>query len=522
MAAGFLAYSDSFLGAFVLDEWSHLIVRDHLHHLWPIWKVVAGTTRPVVDLTLAVNYALGGLHPFGYHLVNLAIHLAAGMVLFGVIRRTLKSSRLGPRYGEVASGLAGVTAALWVVHPLNTQAVTYVIQRAESLMGLFYLSVLYCFVRESEKPTGIWGFRAVIFCTLGMATKPMMATAPPLLLLYDRFLLSNSWKQVWEERRKIHAGLITTLLVLAIILATSQQEYRHTAGFTQQKVSPFSYALTQPGVILHYLRLSLWPHPLVFDYEWPVVKALRDALLPGLAVGGLLGLTVWTLASGWPAGFLGVWFFGVLAPSSSFIPIADCAFEYRMYLPLIAVVVGLVVGGYEVLKKAAGWGKPAQLCAKGAIILWVGIFSGMTFRRNLDYRSDVTLWRDTIRKRPYAVRAHNNLGAALGRAGNPKEAKKEFEEALRILPNDVEALTNLGRVSGTLGNLEEAKETFEQVLKIQPGNAEAHFNLGVALAKLGKLEEAKREFEETLKIQPNHPQAHASLELALEMLRKPK
>src|SRR5437667_9849284 len=180
LAATALAYSNSFSGPFIFDDltWIPEIPENpHIRH--------PGTGRPLVCLTLALNYALSGLEPWSYHAVNLAIHASAALVLFAIVRRTLQGPRLRNRLGAHANGLAGAVAVLWAVHPLQTESVTYIIQRAESLMGLFLLLTLYCVIRGYHSPRRSgWYSTAVICCALGMGSKEGVVFAPVIVLLY--------------------------------------------------------------------------------------------------------------------------------------------------------------------------------------------------------------------------------------------------------------------------------------------------------------------------------------------------
>ena len=522
VAAGFLAYGNSLWGPFVFDDRLHLVDEPTLHQPWLIGRLLMNSFRPVSDFTLAVNYALGGPNAFGYHLVNVAIHLTAACVLFGVLRRTFLSYRLKERYGKGASSLAGAVALLWVVHPLNTQAVTYVIQRAESLMSLFYLSTLYCVIRAATGPKNtFWRTGAILCCGLGLGTKTVMVTAPLMVFLYDRLFLAGSWKESLRQRGALYLGLLFSYMVLLWTWVPFSRTNEISVGFQVPGITPLSYLLTQFTVIPHYLKLSFWPQPLVFDYNWPVLREAGAALLPGLVVGSLVGSTLFALRRGWPAGFLGAWFFGILIPTSSFFPLADCAFEHRMYLPLTAVGVGVVVAGYEVLKRVFGsWGMPARAVAVGMLLLGTGVFSGMTIRRHLDYKSEVILWQDTIRKRPENWRAHHNLGRALEREKRLEEAVPSYRQATRIKPDFVQAYNSLGAVLAQQGKKEEAIESYRRALGIDPNVASVHNNLGAVLGQMGRVEEASKEFEEAIRIEPDNANYRRNLATALEMLGK--
>jgi hypothetical protein len=365
------------------------------------------------------------------------MHLLAGLTLLGLVRHMLDSDRFPRQPVRAARWLAAAVATIWVVHPLQTEAVTYIIHRAESLMGLFLLLTLYSVIRGARSPhPRAWYAAAVGACLLGMGSKEVMVAAPILVLLYDRLFLAASFKDIVRRRWPLYVGLATTWLVLGALLATRRQaeDWELLPGITAWR-----YAITQPAVIMHYLRLALWPHPLVLDYAWHPVDTL-SAALPWLApVLGLLAATLWALYRQSWLGFWGAWFFLILAPSSTILPIADLAFEHRMYLPLAAVVVVAIVGGYGVLEALfTRWGTPEHLrrwTEAVPVILAVAILGSMTVLRNEDYRSQLAMWSDVVAKRPDNARAHNNLGSALFKRGRPDEAIAQYREAVRLKPD---------------------------------------------------------------------------------------
>src|SRR5579859_6195074 len=228
--AGFLAYSNSLSGPFVFDDLNSISENRTIRHLWPPWNAFSpshgtGSTvegRPILNFTFAVNYALGGTMPRGYHAVNLVIHILAGLTLFGIARRTLLQPVVAKWFETEATPLALAIAVIWMVHPLATAAVTYVVQRAESLMGLFYLLTMYCAIRgaESEKK-GPWYALSVTACLLGMATKEVMVYAPLMVLLYDRTFITGSFSQAWKQRRQLYVGLASTWAVLGYLVMTT-------------------------------------------------------------------------------------------------------------------------------------------------------------------------------------------------------------------------------------------------------------------------------------------------------------
>jgi len=525
VAAGVLAYCNSFTGPFIFDDVLSIRMNPTIRHLWPIWQtlspphVTGGITvegRPLINLSLAVNYALGGYNVWGYHAFNLIVHILAGLTLLGIVRRTLLQPSLRERFGGAANGLALAVAVLWTVHPLQTESVTYVIQRTESMMGLFYLLTLYCFIRGIEagrqRP---WYGLCVAACALGMACKEVMISAPVMVLLYDRAFVSESFRDAWRRRWPLYLGLASTWVVLGLDMAHGQLPAT-TSHAERLGISWSQYLAAQPAVILHYLRLSVWPHPLCFDYcGLPVAKIWMSTLPAVVVVAVLLGASVWAWTSkasplgiGPACGFVGAWFFLILAPSSSVIPLDSPAYEHRMYLPLAAVIVTGVIGIWALAPLRAALAGRRGVAAVTVLAIGLGF---LTWRRNQDYRSELAIWQDTVAKRPDNPRAHDSLGAALYHMGQVTEAITQLREALRISPGYAEAHYNLGVALVMLSQTPEAVSHWEQALRLQPTYPEAHNNLGLALWRMGRV----GHYQEALKMRPDFAEAHCNLGDAL-------
>ena len=513
MAAGLAAYHNSFSVPFVFDDIPAIVENASIRKLWPLGEVLAPGThggvttsgRPVVNLSLALNYALSGSAVWSYHAVNLAIHLVAGLALFGLVRRTLLTPGLRDRFGSAALPLAFFTAALWLLHPLQTESVTYVVQRAESLVGMFYLLTLYCFVRGAG-PGGRprWMLGAAVSCLFGMATKEVMVSAPLIVLLYDRTFLSGTFRAAWAARARWHGALAATWVLLALLVMGTAGR-GGTAGFGTA-VSSWSYALTQCRAITTYLGLSLWPHPLVFDYGLGTVRELTTVLPQALLVLVLLATTLVLIVRRPAAGFLGAFFFAVLAPSSSFVPVVTQTMaEHRMYLPLAAVITALVLAAHV-------WAGGRSLWFWGGVAL-VGL--GATVARNQDYRSNLAIWADTAAKSPGNARAHNNLGQALFRSGRIQDSVTSYREALRLQPNYPETHYNLGVSLAQLGALPEAIGHYEAALRLQPDYPAAHNNFANTLVRADRVPEALRHYETAVRLDPAFAEAHGNLGNAL-------
>ncbi|MCP4591963.1 MAG: tetratricopeptide repeat protein [bacterium] len=519
IAAGLAAYHNSFSGAFILDDGRNIVDRTQIRQLWPIGETLSSTRRPVVQFTFAVNYALGELDVRGYHAFNLGIHLLAALTLGGIVRRTLQGDRLRAGHGKAAPWLALSVALLWVVHPFNTQAVTYIVQRGESLMALFYLLTLYGVIRGASSGSGrrLWYGAAVLCCALGMATKQVMGTAPIVILLYDRVFLSSSWSEVFRRRWALHAGLVSTWLVLVGLGSWRVLDPSSTGtavGFGFKGITPLEYALTQPGVIAHYLRLSFWPHPLCLDYVWPVVRDARHVLLSGLFVAALVLLTIWAMWRRPALGFVGACFFVVLGPTSSFIPIRDVIFEHRMYLPLAAVIVLTVllvhaawVRVMDRMAVARGW---RALLAGVLVTAAAGGLGWRTVSRNRAYQSEITMWLDVLETSPHNARAHCDLGIAYRRAGKTDDALAHYRQAVELVPDHFKAWYNLGNIQLSGGRIDEAIEAYRQTLRIRPRDYRAHHNLGLALERSGDLDRAVAHHRQSTLIKPDFVTGHMS------------
>ncbi len=550
IGAGLAAYANSFSGPFIFDDIDAIRDNVTIRQLWPLWAPLATpsdttvTGRPVVNFSFALNYAFGGLNVWGYHAVNLLIHLLVALTLFGVLRRMFETGRFGA--ASAATGLALAVSLLWVVHPLQTQCVTYLVHRAESLMGLCYLLALYCVMRDSEaRPGSWWKGAAVLSCALGMGSKEVMVTAPPAVLLYDRLFLAGSWSVLWQRRRTFYLALAMTWGLLALLVLTNLP---HAAGMLHPGfLSPWVYARTQFGIILHYLRLVLWPHPLVFYYDWPIATSAVAIWLPAIIIGGLAVLALWALRRSPGVGFLGVWGFLLLAPTSSVLPIVtELAAERRMYLPLATVLALGVLGADRILRAVCrSRVRLRRDLSVGMLTLLVAVLAASTIRRNEDYRSERPMWEDMLAKRPKnvvayrslgtlsavegkfheaiayyraalqldprSVRAHIDLGAALGHVGLPAEAAAQFAEAIRLGPASAEAYNNLGVALAAQGKLDKAIDAYTHALRLRPRAARVLFNLGEAERRQGRLAEAKRRYAEAARADPEFAQAYERL-----------
>ncbi len=471
----------------------------------PAQTATAG--RPLVNLSLALNYALGGLSPWGYHLFNLGVHIACALVLFALLRRVCTWPRLSSWMGGRATGAASAIALLWTMHPLTSEVVNYVTQRTEGLMALLLLVTLYCGVRALEAAPARWQAASVAACAAGMLCKESMAVAPLLMLLLDATCSSGSPVAAIRRRPAYYGALAATWLLLALLIVEGPRW--RSAGFSSG-VSSWTYLLNQPGMIVRYLRLAVAPFGLVLDYGEPVLTTLGAVWPAALMVIALLAATVaaWFVAP--PLALLGTWFFITLAPTSSFLPIAtEVGAERRMYLPLIALITLAVVGAMQALRRLETESM-RQNVARGAVAAVCVVLALLTVGRNREYSTTLGLWQTVVERWPNA-RAFYNLGTELQAAGLQAQAVESYQKAL---PGSADAHYALGFELQRQGKYDEALAQYRAFLRLKPEDVNAPrawHQIGRTLLAQGKRDEAIAAFREVLTRKPNDPDALAGI-----------
>ncbi len=496
VVSGLLVYSNSLSAPFIFDD-VRLISQNPVIEGWPSWDLLTSTNRPVFMLSLVANHAAGGLDVRGYHLVNVLVHIGASLTLYGLLRLLLENK---VSTADAAPALAFFTSLLWLVHPLQTEAVAYTAQRSESLMGLLYLLSLYCVIRSARARRSVaWTFAALVTLALAIGAKEVAVTAPFLILLCARSFLAEGFLRAIRNRWILYSGMVVLLCMLFATLIWRQLFLEGTtAGFRLQSVTPWRYLMTQPEVIVRYLGLSFWPHPLCLDYAWPPAQGLSQVLPEGILIVGLVLGTLWAACRRSWLGFAGAWFFGILAPTSSVMPLQDAAAEHRMYLPLASVVVVPVILGYMATRR---FGSPHArrivgfLLAPGLAVL----LGCATLRRNQDYLDPVRIWTTVVDVAPHNSRGRLNLGLALTEAGDFDEAVRQYQEVLQVAPRDPRVYKGLGDVRAAQGRFEEAVEYYRTAVEIAPEDANAQSNLGLALMALRRYQEAGEHLREALR-----------------------
>lgn len=512
IVAGAAAYHNSLTGVFLYDDGVRILSNPLLEPGTPLRSVLMRSSRPLVDLTFAANLRLGGAQPRGFHVVNLAIHLVSGLLLFGLVRRTLLRCRLRGFTARAASAAALLTAIVWVAHPLTTSAVTYIVQRYELLMACFYLLTLYAVVRSVETGSEIrrywWRLLACLGCALGMLCKEVMVTAPVAVLMYDWVFVSRgAFRPLWK-RRMLYAGLACSWIVLAALIP-AKLHYDDAQFYAWRSLTPLQYAVTEWGVLVRYLRLAVWPSGLCFDYAWPATAGILDILLPAIVTGGLVAVAAYGTWRARCESFPVAFFLLVLAPTSTVIVRPDPIMEYRAYLPLAAVVALLIVAAWRgaawIRGRVTGGLRSALRIGAGAVTVALPLLLiALSILRNDVYASAERMWADVLGTCPDNRRARLNLVSK-------KLGSERYAESLELVQPILTDLAGYADVAAAAVPAEVTGAAEAAVYRDVRHYAHAHNYAGVALAGLRRLDPAERHFREAVRILPQFAEARRNL-----------
>jgi hypothetical protein len=478
--AGTVAYSGSFSGAFIFDDYVWIVNNLDIRHFD---SSMLCSSRPLVGLTFYLNYLLSGLRVADYHLVNIVIHLACALLIYGILRNTFETLNVGESPGIEKSLFPFAVSVLWVVHPLTTESVTYIVQRSESLMAMFYLLTMYCFSRGVKDGSRAhrWFTAAIVSCSLGMACKPVMVTAPFVVLLYDWVFSDKAVAVIIRERRGLYAGLAASWIIPFALLSVPN-ESSTSAGFGAVTVSPLVYLVTQADVIFHYIKLVFLPVRLCIDYDWPAAAFSAGTLAKVIAITVLLITSLVLFLRRKAAGLAGFCFFIILFPSSGVIPLSDCAAEHRMYLPLLCVIALVLVSSGWVASRLGRvfWPAGGAFHNTMAVLLFPAVLAlgFMTYERNNDYRSEETMWRRVVLSSPLNLRGHLGLGSVLLQKNSDEDAERCF--------------------SLILGDKRYQDKTF--ATKYATELSMAYNNLGIIKFKHGRYGDARHLFTKSLDV----------------------
>jgi len=516
---GALAYANALGGSFVYDDSVSLINQAGVKSLDPVVLWNSFNVRMLGYYSFALNYRLTGFDPFWFHLVNVAIHLINGCLVFWlarlVMRRSfeLEASMLGDRYGDAVALTAGL---IFVAHPLGTQAVSYVVQRLASQAALFYLLAVIIFFKgrilmEAGRRLGAALVAvSLLFAVVAMFTKQNAFTIPLMLLLVEFSFFSPSWR-LMKRKAALFAVALALMGVIPVALmifhGVSIQDIGDMAS-QRALVNGYAYLATQVNVVRTYLRLLIFPAGLRVDYAYPIFHSLLNERT---ILSGLVHISLWAIAIGCfkrrRAVFFGIAFFYIaLIVESSIFPIRDVIVEHRAYLPS----AGIFIAASSLIWLAAKRLHARRVPSWIFVGLLVAVLAVMTYHRNRAWADSLALWSDNVREDPASYRANYNLGKAYEALGDWASAKRAWMAAAR-LKDSAWTWNNIGNVLVRDGDEEGAERAFRRAVELNPGFVTTYGNLGILLEEKGDLEGAVALNRKALSIDPGYAPAYFNL-----------
>jgi len=512
VTVGFVLYSNTFDGAFQLDDETSITTNEHVQRLedigtiWRHWPA-----RFLTYLSLAVNYDIGKEEVFGYHIVNLTLHLVATVLVFWFIGLLFGTPRLRPSVSPAFARLfTFLTALLFVTHPLQTQGVTYICQRAVTLASVFYLLTLCAYLKsrliERGEASGFfksWCLLSWTSAFVAMFTKEWVITLPFSIWIIERFFVSSGEKTPW--RRLLPYFGITLVLPLTMALTrTVDFVHMRKADEPIPNIRYWEYLVTQFRVMFTYLRLLCFPVKQMLDYDYP----LYNSIFVAPTFLSLLGLT----GIGWAAArvrqtqplitFGVIWFFLILFPESGLIPIRDLIFEHRLYLPMVGFALVVAGASFAFLGKA-DWRRPTALILAVALVLGV-----LTYRRNFVWKSQMTMWEDVADKAPGKARAYKGIGFEYEKKHDYEKALQAYQRAIELHPAYDEVYYNMANIYIEQKKYDLALAMFDRAIEIKGNYAMAYHNRALLYAMIGENDKAIRDLDKAIELQPDYTLAY--------------
>ncbi len=521
----FVLYSNSLESPFIFDDLHNILDNPHIHltELSLEGLISAGfqspSNRPVANISFALNYYFHEYNIMGYHLVNVLIHITTGILLYFFVKFTLNmpSFRFESR---LYHWIPFFTALIWLVHPIQTQSVTYIVQRMNSMAAMFYVLSLLLYVtarRTSAKRKKWFLFSGcIISALLALGSKEIAATLPLMIFLYEWYFFQDLSKTWLKNHRSFLISVMILVLFVAFLFLGPHPVEKIVSSYNLRDFDLTQRVLTQFRVMIFYLSLLIFPHPtrLNVEHDFPLSHSLFDPLTTIFSMGivmGLFGLSLFIAKKQRILSFCILWFLGNLVIESSVIPL-EIVFEHRLYLPSMLIILVTVTAVIRYLK-------PTWL-GMGLLFFAVILFSSWTFERNAVWRDPEILWRDCIEKSPQKARPYCNLGTVLMSQGRLDEAIGFFSEALRLKPKYDKVHSNMGMLFLRQGRLNEAMDHCLKAFKIKPDSLGAHNTMGSILAAQGRLDEAITHYSEALRIKPDSAESHQNMGNVLLRQRK--
>jgi len=503
-----LVYQPVWQAGFIWDDDVHVTANPCIIGplgLKEIWTTSAWRPFPLVITTFWLEYALWGLEPLPYHLVNVFQHAVCAVLLWRVLRSL-----------QVPGAWLG--AALWALHPVQVESVAWISEMKNTQSCVFYLLTILFFVRwlrTRENPKrGDWNYAlTLVFTVLAMASKSSTVVLPVVLALCV-WWMEGRWQ--WRHLMRLAPVFLMSVVASAITLWPGTPEMGAFADPQWARSWPERVA-SAGDVVWFYLGKLLWPHPLIAIYpRWQIDAGQWFSYLPLLAVIIVLFILWFNRGLRFrPCFFALSYFLVVLFP---FLGLIDQSFwRYSFvedHLQYLACMGPLALAGAG-LVQLAEFVIPGRSCLQSSLCAGLLLVLGMvSWQRAWAYESEETLWTDTLAKNPYCWMGHYNLGATLLHKGQVDEAIAQFQKTLEINPNYAEAHCNIGFALVQKGQVDEAIAQFQKALEIYPNLTAAHFNLGRAFLQKGQMDEAMPQFQKALEGTPNDAGIHNNLGIA--------
>ncbi len=516
-SAGIIAYANSFDCSFHFDDGNvfHSSVTEGSATIGQWMRLFPN--RPVGILTFFVNFQLHGLDVWGYHLVNLIIHLTNAFLVWWLTWLTLSTPVMkDTAISRHKAMMAFLTGLLFATHPLATQSVTYIVQRFASLATLFYLLSLALFVK-GKLWQGVNTIRSFLFggsiicAVLGVLTKEMVFTLPFAIILYHGcFLKTGPWKLAIKDKDLIIPFSICVIFILWALSIVGLQHFDPVPpiqGYAYS-ISMKEYFLTQFSVILTYIRLFILPIQQNFDYDYPLSTGffqLRTfvsfSLLLGIIAAGVLLFNRYRLIS-----FGIFWFFLTLSVESSIIPISqNVIFEHRTYLSGFGFFLALTSSVFYFFKDRH------FKIAVMTLFTIASVNTMLTYQRNKIWKNEHTFWADCLKKSPDKARPNNNFGLVMLAEGKTEKAIEYFNKAVRMTPDFIFFYNNRGAAYAKLGQYQRAIDDYDQAIRLKPDHSAAYYNKGNVYSDLGQYAEAIKNYKEAIRVKPNFAGAYNNL-----------
>lgn len=522
IAIGILVYSNTLDVPFFFDDICN--IRDnptiHISNLNLAEIAKAGIrsicpTRPLANISFALNHYFHQDKLLGYHLVNIIIHVLTGIFLYLFLKITLSLPTVRSGYRN-HSLIAFFAALIWMVHPIQTQSVTYIVQRMTSMASMFFLLSLLLYLKgrlaQKNQRGWPWFVGCGVAAIVSLGCKETAATLPFFIFLYEWYFFQDLGR-AWIKR---HVYFIIVPLILLTMLAFLYQWSLNPltvilSDYEDRDFTMSERVLTQFRVVMFYLSLLIYPRlsRLNLDHDFQISHSFIDPITTLLSMGaivGFLGLAVLIAKRERLISFCILWFFGNLVIESSIIGL-ELVFEHRNYLPSMLFFLLFIILAYKYIRR--DWAIVGAL-STAALLLSLG-----SYQRNNVWREPVTFWKDCAQKSEKKARPNYNLANALSREQNYDEAVQYYYQVIKIKENHLSALNNLGNALAAQGKFEEASEPFQRALKINPLDAMANYNLGSVLAARGQFDKSMVHFTEALRVNPKFAEVHNELGIAM-------